>query len=84
MSEKNLRDHGMGPSGTPLEPPTWKKAEPIDGSDPICPNCGGWLCKIAVPVKHPMLRGGKGITRYLGCPACPYASPAVIAAISGT
>ena len=76
-----LRDYGMGPSGTPIGSPEWKKAETINGSDPICPNCGSWLCEIMVLVSHPLLKGGMGSSRYLGCPACPYASPAMIRAI---
>ena len=76
MSE-NLRDHGLGPSGEPSGKPTWEKAD----NAPPCPNCGADLCAVAVSiVNHPLLRGGKGLTRYLGCPACPWAGPAVATA----
>jgi hypothetical protein len=76
MSDKNLRDHGFGPSGEPFGKPTWEKAK---GSPP-CPNCGADLCSVSVPVKHPLLKGGEGTSTYLGCPACPFASPAVMTA----
>ena len=72
----NLRDHGLGKSGKPTGSPTWAKAEDA----PDCPNCGASLCDVAVPVDHPMLKGGKGVSRYLGCPACPFASPAMMTA----
>jgi hypothetical protein len=72
-----LRDYGLGESGTPTGVPTWEKA----GEDaPKCPNCGGCLCDVIVPVKHELLKGGKGLSRYLGCPACPFASPALMRA----
>jgi hypothetical protein len=77
----SLRDYGMGSAGTPAGKPTWEKAEPIDGIEPNCPNCGAHLCQVSVPVTHPQLKGGKGICSYLGCPACPYASPAMTRAV---
>ena len=76
-----LRDYGLGSSGTPNGVPQWKKAEPINGLDPLCPNCGAWLCEISLPVLHPSITGGKGICEYLGCPACPFAGPAVTRAV---
>jgi len=77
-TSRSLRDHGLAPCGTPTGAPTWERAESIDGTDPICPNCGGWLCEIRVPVRHPLMPGGCGTARYLGCPACPYASPTIV------
>lgn len=79
---KSLRDYGLGPSGEPTGKPTWKKAEPIQGVAPDCPNCGANLCEVQVQVKHPLLKGSEGTSVYLGCPACPYASPAMI--VSGS
>lgn len=69
----DLRDYGLPPAGKPTGIPTWKKLdEPLP-----CPNCGGELVEVSVPVAHPLLKGGQGITTYLGCPACPFASPAI-------
>lgn len=67
---KNLRDYGlpnMDPSGTP-------KATAVKDDSP-CPNCGCQLMEVRVPVKSELLRGGRGVGIYLGCPACPWASP---------
>lgn len=72
----SLRNYGL-PNVTPIGKPTWKKAVPLGGHDPLCPNCGAWLCEIEVLVKTPLVRGGEGLCRYLGCPACPFASPSV-------
>ncbi len=49
-----------------------------------CPNCG---CKTTYEVKVEMtevacLVGGKGLGAYLGCPACPWASPMAITSTS--
>lgn len=48
---------------------------------PPCPCCG---CKslydIEVDVECPMLTTGKGVGVYVGCPACPFASPMVMVA----
>ena len=73
-----LRDYGLGDSGKPLETPTW--SIPIDA--PPCPNCGAELCAVKVLVEQPLLKGGKGIANYLGCPACAFASPAMVMAIT--
>lgn len=54
-------------------------SEKIDGSQPECGRCGcQTLCEIEVHVEQRLVRGGKGIGKYLGCPACPWASPMVI------
>lgn len=40
-----------------------------------CPICGcEEIMEIEQNVEHENLRGGKGISVYLGCPACPWAS----------
>jgi len=77
----DLRSYGLGASPKPIGTPTWKRAEPIDGVDPICPNCGAWVCEIEVKVESDLLVGGVGVSRYLGCPACPWASPSVATAL---
>jgi hypothetical protein len=69
--KKNLRDYGL-PDSEVTGTPTWEATEHP------CPNCGGLLCQVQVTVQMPMLRGGHGLSTYLGCPACPYASPAVV------
>jgi len=52
---------------------------------PYCPNCGcAALSEIAVKVEpqglHKMLMGeaATGYGTYLGCPACPWASPMIV------
>jgi len=41
-----------------------------------CPNCGcEQVMEINVQVEQPLLRSGRGSGSYLGCPACPWASP---------
>jgi len=75
-----LREYGLGESGKPLEKPTWS----IAVGSPSCPNCGAQLCMVKVRVEQPLLKGGEGIANYLGCPACPYASPAMVTAIGGS
>lgn len=46
-----------------------------------CPNCG---CEttymIQVTVDHPQLHNRNGVGSYVGCPACPWASPMVMVA----
>ena len=77
---KVTRDYGLGYSGEPLGAPTWRKADiPLD-----CPECRAQLCEVKVRVSHPQLKGGKGVSTYMGCPACPYASPALISAAGKT
>jgi hypothetical protein len=89
MSDKsNLRDYGLTNSEV-VGTPTWQRTDPALP----CPNCGGLLCEVKVAVTHSLLptkavlhyRGNVGTSTYLGCPACPYASPAlVVAAVAGT
>lgn len=44
-----------------------------------CPTCGShWLYDIEIDVECPLLAGGKGVGRYIGCPACPFASPMIM------
>ena len=72
-----LREYGLGESGKPLAKPTW--SVPTDA--PPCPNCGAKLCAVEVLVEQRLLKGGTGIAHYLGCPACQFASPAMVVAI---
>lgn len=61
-----MRDYGL-PDPEVNGTPTWEAAN-IN-----CPNCGARVCRVSVPVTKPM----EGICRYLGCPACPWASPSI-------
>ena len=75
--ELDLRDYGL-PEGTPVGTPVARKAEGPSAAKG-CPNCGcKELMSIAVAMKIELIRGGKGMGTYLGCPACPWASPMLI------
>jgi C4-type Zn-finger protein len=67
-----MREYGL-PNPTPADGavPQWKATELA------CPACGGLLCEVTLKVTMPHLRGGRGVSTYLGCPACPYASPSM-------
>ena len=67
----SLRDYGL-PDSEVVGRPFAKLASP----QTTCPNCGcEQVMTITVRVKQPLLRGGAGSGYYLGCPACPWASP---------
>lgn len=74
-TKRDLRDHGYPNMG---EKPTGRpKAVPMEAKDVGfgCPNCGCTdLMMITVEMAHPLVKGGKGIGTYAGCPACPWAS----------
>ncbi len=78
--KKNLRNHGLNNGCNPVGIP---KATPATGKDRVapvddiyCPNCGcKELMQVEVAVENRMLNGGTGVGYYLGCPACPWASP---------
>jgi hypothetical protein len=87
MDGSNPREYGLGSSGTPIGKPV---AEPLDdagliramGGQVECPNCRcEQLMQISLQMMNSQLRGGVGLCRYVGCPACPWASPAVITAM---
>jgi len=67
----SLRDYGL-PDSEPVGVPTWSETEHP------CPNCGANVCEVKVKVKQELVKGGEGMSSYLGCPACPWASPAVV------
>ena len=49
-----------------------------------CPICGcEEIMEIEQEVEHEDLRGGGGISVYLGCPACPWASEMLSIATGG-
>lgn len=46
-----------------------------------CPHCQcATLYDIEVTVAMPLLTTGKGVGHYVGCPACPFASPMLMVA----
>lgn len=81
---RSVREYGYGSSQEFVKsiPRVVSKADGV----PACPNCGcETLYDIELEVQHPMLAGdGKGKGRYIGCPACPFASPMIMAATSAS
>lgn len=49
--------------------PIWRALE----TPQACPNCGCAVVEVQVRVIANMLKGGAGVGRYNGCPACPWA-----------
>lgn len=48
-----------------------------------CIHCGcDKMYLIELDVKHPALRGEIGKAHYIGCPACPYASPMMMVSVA--
>ena len=75
-----IRDHGYGDSpevtGVPKASPPSDTVTGLHDKDEGCPNCGcKELMQVEVDVKSPILKGGEGTGVYVGCPACPWASP---------
>jgi len=77
MTTANPRDYGFGgleeTGGEITGTPEWEVSDKM-----VCPNCGAKVCDIQVPCNHSLIRGTKANVSYLGCPACPWASPALI------
>lgn len=74
------RDHGFG--RTPFEPIAAPVAKLLKTETAACPNCGCKdLCDINVLVRAVSIlrvdEGCEAFTAYIGCPACPWASPAI-------
>jgi hypothetical protein len=78
------RDYNLGCYGIPEGAPKVLKLlnEPIGGAQIECPTCScETLAEIEVTlpkITFPGLEGRSGTGSYLGCPACPWASPMVI------
>ena len=71
---KNIRDYGL-PNSEVLSVPVTKELPEHLKKEP-CPNCGCQsLAMLEVDVKQDLVRGGVGKGVYIGCPACPWASP---------
>lgn len=73
-----MRDYGLSKPKT-ISPP--RIVAPVEKE--ACPHCKGvTLFEIEIDVAVALLKhGGIGVGRYLGCAACPYASPMFIAAV---
>jgi len=76
MSE-DPRDYGFG------DPTPYLNGKPVVGSrvdGAECPHCKcEMIFSITIPiVDHPLLKTKHGEGRYVGCPACPWASPMII------
>ena len=80
MDNDKLRDYGFGSleetGGEITGTPVWEVSDKM-----VCPNCGAKVCDIQVSCNHSMIRGTKANVRYMGCPACPWASPALISSV---
>ena len=75
---KNPREYGLG-DPTVVGPP--RLGPHMEDAEALCPYCKGHtLFGISIDVIDKRLRGGKGVGKYLGCAACPYASPMVTVA----
>lgn len=83
MAEMNhLRDYGLGNPGSPVGNPRLASPEPL--TDMACPNCKGeTLFTIHVDMENELLRGGMGTGTYVGCAACPWASPMMLVSKEG-
>lgn len=79
-----LREYGYG-SSDPFVRSVPRVLGPATGLPP-CPGCGCvTLFELEVDVNHPRLRGdGTGLGRYVGCPACPFATPMMMTATERT
>jgi hypothetical protein len=80
MATDNRRSYGLGDSTPYIQgiPHVVGEASGL----PPCPHCGcNTLYVIEVDVRNPMLRTGVGVGRYIGCPACPFASPLLMTAV---
>lgn len=80
MTERNIRDHGLSkdckPTGVPKATPISEEKRVAPVEDIECPHCKcKELMQVEVPVENRSLTGGQGTGFYIGCPACPWASP---------
>ena len=80
MTATSLRDYGLPNHAN--ENVSTPRARPLDDHSAVCPHCGcRQIQEVTVYVVNvENLKGNRGIGRYLGCPACPWASPMVITA----
>lgn len=79
----NRRTYFNTPRPEPIGKPTWTAQDDLEP----CPHCGCGCLLVECEVKPPPMLNtpsGRAVVRYIGCPACPYASPAVITAMTQT
>lgn len=79
------RDYGLDALGDPTRAVRGvpRVTGKVDAAGAFCPHCGcDTVYQIEVNIEHPMLTTGKGVGTYVGCPACPYASPMLTQAVS--
>ena len=70
-----MRSYGL-PDSQPVSVP--KATKPQSEVEP-CPVCGcESVMQITLKVKQRLIKGGEGTGVYLGCPACPWASPMMV------
>jgi hypothetical protein len=78
---EELRSYGMSNSCTPVGAPRIRKSgekRTAPTKDIECPHCKcEQLFEIEVDVEGPYLNGGAGVGYYMGCAACPWASPMI-------
>lgn len=74
------RTYGLGASDDYVKGPPRVVSGATDL--PACPVCGCvTLFNIAIAVEdHPLLKTGTGTGFYVGCPACPFATPMLMVA----
>lgn len=81
MADRNIRDYGLPEvTANVIGPPTLGEKLEIE-----CPNCKGkTVFSISVQMaKTPLMRGTNQVGTYLGCAACPWASPMGIVTVAG-
>lgn len=69
----SIRDYGLGETKVKGKPKVMGNMECGEG----CPNCGCetiYIIEVEVESASGM---GPGVGKYVGCPACPWASPCV-------
>lgn len=75
----SLRNYGL-PDSNVLDTPV---AKPLPQGTAFvqCPNCGcEQMMEITVKVEQAMLSTPTGTGTYIGCPACPFATPMMVIA----
>jgi|TARA_A100001518_G_C1207997_1_gene50654 hypothetical protein len=84
---ESLRNHGFGGdvpevTGVPVASTSLDAStSAVHESGQPCPNCScKELMQIVIPVRHERLTGRRGTGFYVGCPACPWASPMIMVA----
>ena len=71
-AKEALRDYGLPDFGVVGRPKATKAI-----GEHECPNCG---CEAlhCIEVEVEVMEGTSGLGKYIGCPACPWASPMMV------